>query len=71
MKRTLLLTALAALAASGIALATPGSGIVSAPVLARATFPDQFKLKLRDSSHAGDTVAQMSVRWYVRANEPA
>jgi mannose-6-phosphate isomerase-like protein (cupin superfamily) len=58
MKRTLLLTTVAALAISGIALATPGSGIVSAPVLARATFPDQFKIKLRDSSQGADVVVQ-------------
>ena len=58
MKPTLLLTILAALVASGIALATPGSGIVSAPVLARATFPDHFKIKLRDSSQGADVVVQ-------------
>jgi hypothetical protein len=58
MKTTLLLTIVAALVTSGIALATPGSGIVSAPVLARATFADQFKIKLRDSSQGADVVVQ-------------
>jgi len=32
----------------GSAVATPGSGIVSAPVLARGTLDGQFKIKLRD-----------------------
>src|SRR6266511_5726727 len=58
MKPAVLLALFAALIVSGIALATPGSGIVSAPVLARATFPDQFKIKLRDSSQGADAVVQ-------------
>lgn len=43
----------------GIALATPGSGVVAAPVIARATVDaDHFKLKLRDSSNRADAVIQ-------------
>jgi mannose-6-phosphate isomerase-like protein (cupin superfamily) len=43
----------------GIALATPGSGIVAAPVIARATVDvDNFKLKLRNSSNSADAVIQ-------------
>jgi quercetin dioxygenase-like cupin family protein len=43
----------------GIAIATPGSGIVAAPVIARATVDaDQFKLKLRDSSKPADAAIQ-------------
>jgi quercetin dioxygenase-like cupin family protein len=43
----------------GIALATPGSGVVAAPVIARATVDgDNFKLKLRDSSNSADAVIQ-------------
>jgi quercetin dioxygenase-like cupin family protein len=42
----------------GSAVATPGSGIVSAPVLARGTLDGHFKIKLRDSSNRGDVVVQ-------------
>lgn len=43
----------------GIAIATPGSGIVAAPVIARATVDaEHFKLKLRDSSKAADAAIQ-------------
>ena len=43
----------------GIALATPGSGVIAAPVMARATVDaDNFKLKLRDSSNPADAVIQ-------------
>lgn len=43
----------------GIAVATPGSGIVAAPVIARATVDaDHFKLKLRDSSNPADAAVQ-------------
>jgi quercetin dioxygenase-like cupin family protein len=43
----------------GIAVATPGSGIVSAPVVARGTVDaDNFKLKLRDSSNPADAAIQ-------------
>ena len=44
--------------AATIALATPGSGILGAPVVARGTLDGQFKLKLRDSSNTGDVVVQ-------------
>jgi quercetin dioxygenase-like cupin family protein len=59
--RSKVLAALAGVALgvpAGIALATPGSGVVSAPVLARGTFADQFKVKLRDSSSPADVVVQ-------------
>jgi quercetin dioxygenase-like cupin family protein len=43
----------------GVALATPGSGVIAAPVMARATVDaDNFKLKLRDSSNPADAVIQ-------------
>ena len=43
----------------GIAVATPGSGIVAAPVIARATVDaDNFKLKLRASSNPADAAIQ-------------
>ena len=48
---------IAAIAAT-IALATPGSGILGGPVLARGTLEGQFKLKLHDSSNTGDVVVQ-------------
>ena len=44
--------------AATIALATPGSGILGGPVVARGTLDGQFKLKLRDSSNTGDVVVQ-------------
>jgi quercetin dioxygenase-like cupin family protein len=44
---------------AGIGLATPGSGVVSAPVIARATVDaDHFKLKLHDSSNPADVAIQ-------------
>lgn len=44
---------------AGIAFATPGGGIVAAPVIARATVDaDNFKLKLRDSSNSADVAIQ-------------
>ena len=48
---------IAAIAAT-IALATPGSGILGGPVIARGTLDGQFKLKLHDSSNTGDVVVQ-------------
>ena len=43
----------------GIASATPGGGIVAAPVIARATVDaDNFKLKLHDSSNPADVAIQ-------------
>jgi quercetin dioxygenase-like cupin family protein len=43
----------------GIAVATPGAGIVAAPVVARGTVDaDNFKLKLRDSSNPADAAIQ-------------
>jgi quercetin dioxygenase-like cupin family protein len=43
----------------GIAVATPGSGVIAAPVIARATVDlDNFKLKLHDSSNPADAVIQ-------------
>jgi quercetin dioxygenase-like cupin family protein len=45
--------------AGGIAFATPGGGIVAAPVIARATVDaDNFKLKLHDSSNPADVAIQ-------------
>lgn len=62
MKSAVLLTIVAALAIAGIALATPGSGVVSAPVLARATFPDPFKIRLRNPAEGSDaTVQQVTI----------
>jgi quercetin dioxygenase-like cupin family protein len=44
---------------AGIAFATPGGGIVAAPVIARATVDaDNFKLKLHDSSNPADVAIQ-------------
>ena len=43
------------------ALATPGSGFKERTVVARGTFAPQFKIKLRDSSRAGDVVVQKFV----------
>ena len=43
---------------TAIALATPSFGIISAPVLARGSVADQFKLKLRNSSAPADTAVQ-------------
>jgi quercetin dioxygenase-like cupin family protein len=43
----LVLTAAAASASAGLALASPGSGVLSATVVARAGFPDQVDLKFK------------------------
>ena len=43
---------------TAIALATPSFGIIAAPVLARGTVADQFKLKLRKSSAPADAIVQ-------------
>lgn len=44
---------------AGIALATPGFGVIAAPVVARATVDaDHFKLKLHDSSNPADVAIQ-------------
>lgn len=58
--KTFALIALFALGAvlAGGAIATPGSGILGAPVLARGTLDGHFKLKLHDSSNRGDVVVQ-------------
>jgi hypothetical protein len=58
-----MLTALAAVAtagaiAAGAALATPGSGVLGAPILARGTLDGHFKLKLHKSSNQGDVAVQ-------------
>jgi quercetin dioxygenase-like cupin family protein len=58
-QKLLALGALAAGVPTGIALATPGSGVVAAPVIARATVDaDHFKLKLHDSSNPADVAIQ-------------
>lgn len=59
------------IAASGVALATPGSGVVSAPVMARGGFTDPVDVKFKvDGAHgtevinvkgAADTVVQQIV----------
>jgi quercetin dioxygenase-like cupin family protein len=54
-----LLAAIAAVAV-GTAVATPGSGI-GATILARGTLDGHFKLKLRDSSNAGDAIVQQLI----------
>jgi quercetin dioxygenase-like cupin family protein len=58
--RALLVLGTAGLAVPvGVAVATPGSGVIAAPVIARATVDaDNFKLKLRDSSNRADAVIQ-------------
>jgi hypothetical protein len=58
-----MLTALAAVAtagaiAAGAALATPGSGVLGAPILARGTLDGHFKLKLHKSSNQADVAVQ-------------
>lgn len=57
------LVASAAVAAIVVAaaLATPGSGVLGAPILARGTLDGHFKLKLRDSSSTGDVVVQQVI----------
>ena len=49
---------MAAGAVAGSAVATPGSGIVNAPILARGTLDGHFKIKLHDSSRTGDVAVQ-------------
>ena len=64
MRHKLLLIAVAAAAAAtvaGVAIATPPSGVLANEPLGRGTLEPQFKLKLRDSSEAGDTVVQRIV----------
>ena len=68
---------IAAIAAT-IALATPGSGILGGPVLARGTLEGQFKLKLHDSSNTGDVVVQQvliapggSTGWHTHPVRPS
>ena len=46
---------------AGVAIATPGSGVVSASILARGTLADHFKIKLHDSSNPGDVVVQQVI----------
>ena len=59
-RKALALTVLSAVAAvaAGVALASPGSGVVANPVIARGTLGPHFKIKLRDSSKPGDVVVQ-------------
>ena len=45
----------------GSAVATPGSGILGAPVLARGTLDGHFKIKLRNSSKPGDVAVQQVI----------
>jgi quercetin dioxygenase-like cupin family protein len=61
--KPLALAVLGAIAAvvAGVALATPGSGVLSSSVIARGTLGPHFKIKLRDSSGPGDLVAQQIV----------
>ena len=47
--------------AAGTAIATNGSGVLSAPIVARGTLDGHFKLKLRDSSNTGDVVVQQVI----------
>jgi quercetin dioxygenase-like cupin family protein len=47
-----------AMLATGAAIATPGSGVTFASILARGTLADHFKITLRDSSTPGDVVVQ-------------
>lgn len=69
MKRTKSIAAVAAIAVAaaaaatvaGVAIATPPSGVLANDLLGRGTLEPQFKLKLRDSSDAGDTVVQRIV----------
>jgi quercetin dioxygenase-like cupin family protein len=57
--KLVVLAALALGVPAGIALATPGFGVIAAPVIARATVDvDNFKLKLRDSSNPADVAIQ-------------
>ena len=44
---TLLMAAVVSTVLAGAALATPGSGILSAPVLARASFVDPVDIKFK------------------------
>jgi quercetin dioxygenase-like cupin family protein len=64
MRRTLFLSIAAALALVGVALATPGSGIVSAPVLARATFGGDLMFQAKPSEPTG-------LRWNGRDWKPS
>lgn len=59
-RKVLALTVLGAVAtlATGVALATPGSGFKDRTVFARGTLAPQFKIKLQDSSQPGDVVVQ-------------
>ena len=63
-KRLMVVALVAAVGASavGSAVATPGSGIVGAPVLARGTLDGHFKIKLRDSSKPGDVAIHSFAR---------
>jgi quercetin dioxygenase-like cupin family protein len=47
--------------AAGVALASPGSGVITSTVMARGTLAPHFKIKLRDSSSPGDVVVQQFV----------
>src|SRR5262245_46608214 len=46
---------------AGGAIATPPSGVLANELLGRGTLEPPFKLKLRDSSDAGDTIRQRIV----------
>lgn len=50
----------AALVVVSVALATPGSGVISGPVMARASFVDPVDVKFKISGHgAGRDIAQV------------
>jgi quercetin dioxygenase-like cupin family protein len=62
MKRKIALGAVGALLiAAGVALATPGSGVISAPIHARAAFPEgeDVSIKMKVNGHSGNHVIKM------------
>jgi quercetin dioxygenase-like cupin family protein len=62
-KRLTIVAVVAIVGAIGVgsAVATPGSGVLGAPVLARGTLDGHFKIKLRDSSKSGDVAVQQVI----------
>jgi quercetin dioxygenase-like cupin family protein len=48
-----------ALVLTGIAVATPGSGVISAPILARGGFVDRVDMKVKTSHHGQDAVVNV------------
>lgn len=59
-KRLTAVALVAAVTAVGVgsAVATPGSGVLAAPILARGTLDGHFKIKMHRASNRGDVAVQ-------------